>query len=222
MSFSINPRQVLSYLNELGYSNISREQLKDFMLDLKKLIKYEIRSESKNINTEHSSDTIPSIDIPMDTIPRHHSHTESSLLKQKQTKGRNVNVRIERLGRSCSCGSTKTSAEKESYQNLSLYSSAASDPVESVSQISASPKVNNNYSKRCSRTRLKKTTYILPRPPPKISKCDPVDLYHKYKEKWEKLNIPGEENHSELRWAIRERLIGQPQYICSYEKQVSG
>lgn len=32
MSVKIDPRDVLSYLNELGYTNISAQQLKEFII----------------------------------------------------------------------------------------------------------------------------------------------------------------------------------------------
>lgn len=39
---------------------------------------------------------------------------------------------------------------------------------------------------------------------------DPVELYHKYQQDWEKFKkfIPGENDHSELRWKIRTKLLG--------------
>ncbi|KAL1488509.1 hypothetical protein ABEB36_014975 [Hypothenemus hampei] len=43
MSVKIDPREVLGYLNELGYKNITAQQLKDFIKDLQKIIKYETR-----------------------------------------------------------------------------------------------------------------------------------------------------------------------------------
>lgn len=43
MSIRLDSKQVLDYLKELGYNNISPKQLKEFMKDLKKLIKYEER-----------------------------------------------------------------------------------------------------------------------------------------------------------------------------------
>ncbi|XP_059617913.1 uncharacterized protein LOC132262615 [Phlebotomus argentipes] len=41
MSISLDAREVLHHLNELGYKNITAQQLKEFIRDLKKLIKYE-------------------------------------------------------------------------------------------------------------------------------------------------------------------------------------
>lgn len=38
---------------------------------------------------------------------------------------------------------------------------------------------------------------------------DPVELYHKYQQEWQRLKqfIPGENDHSELRWKIRTKLL---------------
>ncbi|XP_055683098.1 uncharacterized protein LOC129789973 [Lutzomyia longipalpis] len=41
MSISLDAREVLHHLNELGYMNITPQQLKEFIRDLKKLIKYD-------------------------------------------------------------------------------------------------------------------------------------------------------------------------------------
>ncbi|XP_066583135.1 centriolar and ciliogenesis-associated protein hyls-1 [Prorops nasuta] len=41
-----------------------------------------------------------------------------------------------------------------------------------------------------------------------VKKCDPVALYHKYQEEWKKINFPGEEKYANVRWAIREKMLG--------------
>ncbi|GAB0093406.1 Hydrolethalus syndrome protein 1, C-terminal domain [Sergentomyia squamirostris] len=43
-SISLDAREVLHHLNELGYRNITAQQLKEFIRDLKKLIKYDTLS----------------------------------------------------------------------------------------------------------------------------------------------------------------------------------
>lgn len=40
-------------------------------------------------------------------------------------------------------------------------------------------------------------------------KSDPVALYHHYQNIWQKQKVPGEDAHSDLRWRIRERMLGQ-------------
>lgn len=49
---------------------------------------------------------------------------------------------------------------------------------------------------------------IKPRIPVKPSKSDPVALYHHYQAEWKKMTFPGEDNRANLRWAIREKMLG--------------
>ncbi|XP_057699149.1 sarcoplasmic reticulum histidine-rich calcium-binding protein isoform X1 [Corythoichthys intestinalis] len=44
-----------------------------------------------------------------------------------------------------------------------------------------------------------------------IKKMDPVSRYFQYKQLWDGLKLPGERDHRDLRWAIRERLAYQPE-----------
>ncbi|XP_051174878.1 centriolar and ciliogenesis-associated protein HYLS1-like [Leptopilina boulardi] len=39
-------------------------------------------------------------------------------------------------------------------------------------------------------------------------KSDPVTLYQKYQEEWKQFPLPGEDKHLDVRWAIRERMMG--------------
>ncbi|CAG0903581.1 unnamed protein product [Darwinula stevensoni] len=41
---------------------------------------------------------------------------------------------------------------------------------------------------------------------PRTRKTDPVSLYHKYKQEWERNKIPGTSPHKSLRWEIRHRM----------------
>lgn len=45
---------------------------------------------------------------------------------------------------------------------------------------------------------------------PTNKKCDPVSLYHYYMSLWAKYkpNVPGENNWSDLRWQIRQKMAG--------------
>ncbi|KAK9507514.1 hypothetical protein O3M35_007354 [Rhynocoris fuscipes] len=47
MSIDLDPHEVLQHLYSLGYCNITKDQLKDFIKDLKKLIKYDLRKQEK-------------------------------------------------------------------------------------------------------------------------------------------------------------------------------
>ncbi|XP_020804517.1 uncharacterized protein LOC110181180 [Drosophila serrata] len=50
----LDARAILQYLNDLGYRNISAEQLREFLKDLRKLIKHEERL-AENARATHSS-----------------------------------------------------------------------------------------------------------------------------------------------------------------------
>jgi len=47
------------------------------------------------------------------------------------------------------------------------------------------------------------------RPKSASQRSDPVALYQKYKQVWQQQKLPGEDNHNDLRWVIRERMLGQ-------------
>lgn len=49
----------------------------------------------------------------------------------------------------------------------------------------------------------------VPKQPVK-KKCDPVSLYHYYTSLWAKYksNVPGENNWSDLRWNVRQKMAG--------------
>lgn len=44
-------------------------------------------------------------------------------------------------------------------------------------------------------------------------KSDPVSLYHHYSTLWQKYktNLPGENDWADIRWSVRERLLGDKQ-----------
>jgi hypothetical protein len=40
-------------------------------------------------------------------------------------------------------------------------------------------------------------------------RCDPVKLYHHYQDIWRQQKVPGEDNHYDLRWSVRERMLSE-------------
>jgi hydrolethalus syndrome protein 1 len=40
-------------------------------------------------------------------------------------------------------------------------------------------------------------------------KSNPVNKFHEYKKLWDKQKMPGEKNHNDLRWAIREQMLSK-------------
>ncbi|PSN50066.1 hypothetical protein C0J52_04218 [Blattella germanica] len=45
-------------------------------------------------------------------------------------------------------------------------------------------------------------------PPGTVKRSDPVLLYKQYQDIWKQQKVPGENNHSNLRWCIREHMLG--------------
>uniref|UniRef100_A0A1B6M1Q9 Centriolar and ciliogenesis-associated protein HYLS1 C-terminal domain-containing protein n=1 Tax=Graphocephala atropunctata TaxID=36148 RepID=A0A1B6M1Q9_9HEMI len=48
-----------------------------------------------------------------------------------------------------------------------------------------------------------------PRPGSAPQRSDPVALYHQYQQLWRQQKLPGEARHNDLRWTIREKMLGQ-------------
>lgn len=42
-----------------------------------------------------------------------------------------------------------------------------------------------------------------------VKRTDPVLLYQKYQQKWKQMSFPGEAKHTSIRWAIREKMLGE-------------
>lgn len=49
-----------------------------------------------------------------------------------------------------------------------------------------------------------------------IKKCDPVNRYQQFRESWDAQKAPGEKNHKDLRWNVRELMLEQE---VVYEKK---
>ncbi|XP_052865954.1 uncharacterized protein LOC128272226 [Anopheles cruzii] len=51
--------------------------------------------------------------------------------------------------------------------------------------------------------------WIRPKSSQSFRRSDPVALYHSYQRDWNKFKLPGENDHAELRWKIRTKLLGE-------------
>ena len=45
-------------------------------------------------------------------------------------------------------------------------------------------------------------------------RSDPVALYQYYQQVWKQQKLPGEDPHTDLRWTIREKMLGQTPNPC--------
>ncbi|KAF9794255.1 hypothetical protein SFRURICE_009632 [Spodoptera frugiperda] len=201
LTAELDAREILRYLNNLGIHNISGEVLKYFITDLKKLIKYDLQQKNQSRSTNHEKDEMPGPER------LHSASTFCSRLRSKGQeniipkctrecqKSRRVNVRNvhsapnlgqpktedKPLRRACSCVRVEKKEERK---------------PELEKERSSSCTTSNNLIK-------------VPKQQPK-KKCDPVTLYHYYTTLWDKYksNVPGENNWSDLRWSIRQKMAG--------------
>ncbi|CAH1118930.1 unnamed protein product [Phaedon cochleariae] len=260
MSHKINPREVLLYLNELGYTNVTAQQLKEFITDLKKLIKYEFRhgkipkcmntlpspqpdtnnvdhfldskdlsSNSKHLTSETSNKQKYEEDI-FHTL--HNHHTVSSRTRTVNTKEKHISVHITQprhkkihehcihVERTCplekKTSTTLCSSETNIEESNKVDSSktevetGTADTIDCQPMSKQSVSCGTSASKSESKSKKSKSSVIRTSSSKTFNRCDPVALYHQYKEEWKKIKFPGLDHHSDLRWAVREKLMSGP------------
>ncbi|XP_057668467.1 uncharacterized protein LOC130901262 [Diorhabda carinulata] len=247
MSYKIDPREVLIYLNKLGYTNISAQQLKEFIIDLKKIIKYEQRKHKTLGHDFGISDTYnystpiypePKLKPQMyqnnDIFEMLHNHpTQASKAKMvdkingqiavhiTHAKKKNIDhehcVHLETGVQSNICNCRKpsenvqtTSSERVSKEDIQTQTDR-SKQMSGSSTNKSRPTSNEASSVPSSKLRKSKTAVLKNTSSVKsLKKSDPVALYHQYQQEWKSVKFPGEDNHLDLRWAVREKLINGP------------
>ncbi|XP_019864603.1 hydrolethalus syndrome protein 1 homolog [Aethina tumida] len=208
MCDKIDPKIVLMHLNELGFTNINALQLKEFIKDLKKLLKYEKR----RMLEENSSDEE---NVEPGRVETYKSHTHSSRARQKESQ---ITVQISKSNipkqichphckhvtetQDVNWVDSKQPDKKEPVKtNLNQVQSAEesikSVPPNSLDNVPADKPASTNF--------IKAEKHSL-----RSNKSDPVSLYHQYKDIWSRTVIPGTTSRSDLRWAIRERMLSGP------------
>ncbi|CAB3223818.1 unnamed protein product [Arctia plantaginis] len=193
LTSELDPREVLRYLNNLGIHNISGEVLKYFITDLKKLIKYDLQQ--KNLNHETVSLQGPE--------RLHSASTFSSRIRSKVQDGAPLQCTRE-------CHNTNKVTHVRNIQ--SAPNLRRQKPEEkplrracSCVRVEKKPGLFKDKSTTSTNNNLIKVNK-----PPVIKKCDPVTLYHYYTSLWNKYktNVPGENDWSDLRWSIRQKMAG--------------
>ncbi|KAG6456637.1 uncharacterized protein LOC115447664 [Manduca sexta] len=206
----LDARQVLRYLNNLGIHNISGEVLKYFITDLKKLIKYDLQNRNKDKN-EHE-------EFEVQWSERLYSaSTFSSRTKSKSQEGI--------VPCSKECQKTKRLHRVQNIRNV--YSAPNLGPIKSDDKpVRRACSCVRNETKPDIKEKEKITVntnnLIKVQKQPVKKKCDPVSLYHYYTSLWAKYkpNVPGENDWSELRWSVRQKMAGN--YPRQTVNKVSG
>ncbi|XP_065335293.1 uncharacterized protein Hyls1 [Cloeon dipterum] len=105
----LDPDDVLQKLKNRGYNNVSPDQLKEFMKDLKKLIKHDLRKKHSTSDSTHQSRSIESSSVSKDSTDTTPSKRSRGPLCQLDTG----NSMIDYCGGSSS-GSSRSELKEES------------------------------------------------------------------------------------------------------------
>ncbi|CAK1549474.1 unnamed protein product [Leptosia nina] len=190
----LDAREILRYLNYLGIHNISGEVLKYFITDLKKLIKYDIeqRSQYNGKSEKHEGPE------------RLHSASTFSSRSRSKVFSREVLCCTKECLR-------KATSIRNVHSAPTLRKTMDESPPKrrACSCVRVEQKSERGKESTRAPNTLCENLIKVPRLRQK-KKCDPVSLYHYYSSLWEKYkpNVPGENDWADIRWRIRQKMVG--------------
>ncbi|KDR19697.1 uncharacterized protein LOC110829687 [Zootermopsis nevadensis] len=223
MAIELDPKEVEAHLNRLGYYNITEEQLKEFIKDLKKLIKYdqhlfctcnESTKDSESSCTGTSTEVLSNYNLTSSPGEKENSHVENHKNDQAHDRAEQKYVLCSR--------SFPHNVQPDNSSSTTYVSPCAT----ALPNVAGNTKKSINHSKQKHSQKTRsvenlqepmkpKRSFIRPRniqPGQQVEapkRCDPVKLYHYYQDIWKQQKVPGECCHSDLRWCIRERMLGE-------------
>ncbi|KAJ1519712.1 hypothetical protein ONE63_004973 [Megalurothrips usitatus] len=222
LATKIDPAEVLAHLNQLGYNDISPLQLKEFMQDLKKLIIYDQLSSSSGSSLTAFSSSCS------------HSENFSSSESSGFISKRNVLRSSENIAKSNKAQHPRkmSTSSMDSDASNSLRKDSSSITRKSTLKESISiekGKSKGNNEENLQEAMKPKTSFIRPWQLQgassgygRVARSDPVSLYHYYQNLWAKRKCPGEDPHADLRWIIREKMLGQDPHLYSQNAPNAG
>ncbi|CAO1381883.1 unnamed protein product [Diamesa serratosioi] len=208
-SLSLDAKEVLYHLNYMGYRNVTKDQLKFFMTDLKKLIKYE------TCPGESTDSVIPSAHGSSSNFNRlFESHTICS--KNRKIEDSNRNPKSNKIEIKAKTDNNMKSKVKNNVQKEKqpLEQKITKDPVGEKENIPTNKSKQqippqDQLSKRPGSKMWIRAKSAQP-VKKSVSKNNPVDLYNAYQKDWIKFKVNMcESSHSDLRWSIREKMLGK-------------
>lgn len=229
----IDPAEVLAHLNQMGYRNITPIQLKEFIRDLKKLIVYDhLSSSSGSLTSLSSSVTSDSEYFSTSETSSDHcrvlsnlgSHSKPTFTKHRKAK--DVNTAVFKAAPKASTASTLSASTLRR-------SSTSSSSIALKSSLKENVPLRKGRTKSMSEDDLQeamkpKTSFIRPwqlqgmqSGSGRSGRSDPVSLYHYYQALWAQRKCPGEDSHADLRWVIREKMLGQDPHLYSQNTLVA-
>lgn len=221
LTVSLDAREVLFHLNYMGYRNVTKEQLKSFMLDLKKLIRFDSQPQKSTTEINFQAGT-HSLNIQR----LFESHTETSKLKQREKHliDKN-NKQTTEKAKDHVCKHKQHLTREKTSSDIEKRSTKFKDIPKRASESDKHDKENipiheNNHLKDhnnrppSEKEPPKSKMWIRPKSAQSTRQIttkkrnDPVALYQEYQKDWQKFrsNIC-ESSRSELRWTIREKML---------------
>ncbi|KAF6210201.1 hypothetical protein GE061_013304 [Apolygus lucorum] len=220
-AIDLDPREVLEHLSALGYNHITKDQLKQFIKDLRKLIKYDLRrlQAQEEVTGENVSScgSVQARDNGLTGSGHKRILREKNQADKKLTETRSKSIAVQTLVSSrdlasSSCGSAISSAPAK-LQHASSVSDASVVSCSTCKSALPCPCSASNLRKKSAGKKensAPKPVSSFIRIPPcdvRMGKTDPVTLYHYYQSVWAKQNRPGENPHADVRWRIRHKMM---------------
>ncbi|XP_014270876.1 uncharacterized protein Hyls1 isoform X2 [Halyomorpha halys] len=204
MSFEIDPREVLEHLEYLGYTSITKDQLSDFIRDLKKLIKHEQSKEKKGRIAPEVQDKVSvacETSLPFESRSVNTGHEAApSLVHEENYSTLHHYPPVTKPG----TPNLQRSYHSEDYDLQSK--PLVIDHISCCKQCEKKNCFKTCGMKDCLETEKQPCPSFIRPGVCKPAKCDPVALYHYYQTQWSKKPLPGEDPRTDLRWAVRTRL----------------
>ncbi|KAJ8932530.1 hypothetical protein NQ318_000647 [Aromia moschata] len=215
-----------------GYAfrlSVAHAHYEKLATDLKKLIKYENKHRDKTTKENVDPAAVPHYDINshrccdepycpsnIHRMQQNENDVFNSLYNQPTVsfkaktvlrESRQISVHIVRPKSKphdhCKHTGNKVTVDNDQLQlieNVEITSDGSRLGIETESTIKS--------IRPCSKQTI--GSLIRPGCPKALNRCDPVALYQYYQKEWKKQKFPGQENHSDLRWAVREKMLGGP------------
>ena len=198
-----------SHLLDLGYEGVTDERLNEFMHDLRRLIRYEEKQRRVQEQIGVLGKTRRKSAASNDTTISSSAYGSSSSLAAENDHSKIQNEEVDTARR----GKPKRKIVKYRKRSTSLATASSQDVSEEDIILRINLPNQGEVEQRVSKFATKPTTSFI-RPtiqghrPAKDLKCDPVRLYEYYKRIWEQTNFPGGESSNQLRWTVREWMMG--------------
>jgi len=203
------------HLAELGYSNITEEKLDSFVRDLRKLIKYEERKKEVEDKLEdidqqpfarRSKVPDTSTSPELEAKPRRRIRKRERKREEVMAKHNMEDVEVTR-------DTADAGGEVQDQDESSLYIDVDLPPEAASSAPTSSRAPTAAQASLLERPPHSGPGFIRVRSGPPLGRrpasSDPVALHQEYRKHWAKANIPGEQRHDKLRWAVRGWMMGE-------------